>query len=76
MAKKAKAQAKRERRLEPEDEVQEDGEAAEATSGPSLSNEELMEQVADLHRRYDDGQMDLDTFDDARAALMAQISVD
>jgi len=76
MAKKAKAQAKRERRLEPEDEVQEDGEAEETTSGPSLSNEEVMEQVADLHRRYDDGQMDLDTFDDARAALMAQISVD
>jgi len=76
MAKKAKAQAKRERRLDPDEDVAEDGEAVEETGGPTLSNEEVMEQVADLHRRYDDGQMDLDTFDEARAALMAQISVD
>ncbi len=76
MAKKAKAQAKRERRLEGDVSGPEDGEVEETTTGPTLSNEELMEQVADLHRRYDDGQMDLDTFDEARAALMAQISVD
>ncbi len=76
MAKKAKAQAKRERRLEGDVSAPEDGEVEETTTGPTLSNEELMEQVADLHRRYDDGQMDLDTFDEARAALMAQISVD
>jgi len=76
MAKKAKAQAKRERRLDTDEDVPEDGEAVEETGGPNLSNEEVMEQVADLHRRYDDGQMDLDTFDDARSALMAQISVD
>jgi len=75
MAKKAKAQAKRERRFEdtpaqPEDEVE------EAPSGPKLSNEEVMEKIADLHRRYDDGQMDLDTFDDEKALLMSQISID
>lgn len=75
MAKKAKAQAKRERRLDPDRDVSDD-ETVEETGGPRLSNEEVMERVADLHRRYDDGQMDLDTFDEARAALMAQISVD
>jgi hypothetical protein len=77
MAKKAKAAAKRERKLEKgedDDELDEDEEVVD--DGPKLSNDEVMERVADLHRRYDDGQMDLDSFDDERAALMAQISVD
>jgi len=76
MAKKAKAQAKRERRLENDESPPDESESGEVTEGPRLSNEEVMEQMADLHRRYDDGQMDLDTFDDAKAALMAQISLD
>jgi hypothetical protein len=78
MAKKAKAQAKRQRRLERNDPDADDEEieAEPAPSGPQLSNDEIMEKVADLHRRYEDGQMDLDTFDEERANLMAQISVD
>lgn len=77
MAKKAKAQVKRERRLEKNDPLESEDEEEEAIdAGPKLSNDEVMAQVADLHRRYDDGQMDLDTFDEERAALMAQISVD
>lgn len=75
MAKKAKAAAKRERRLEKgeeDDEVEE----VEEFDGPRLSNEEIMERVADLHRRYDDGQMDLDTFDELKADLMAQMVID
>ncbi len=79
MAKKAKAQAKRARRLERGDEENGDDEVDEETpvnTGPQLSNNEVMEKVADLHRRYDDGQMDLDTFDEEKTLLMAQISVD
>lgn len=75
MAKKAKAQAKREKKSEDptesdelEDEIVDDG--------PKLSNEEIMAKVADLHVRYDDGQMELDDFDDERADLMSQISID
>ena len=75
MAKKAKAAAKRERKLEDDVDVEDDDEIVEDT-GPKLSNDEIMEKVADLHRRYDDGQMDLDSFDDERANLMAQISID
>ena len=75
MAKKAKAAAKRERKLEDDVEVEDDDEIVEDT-GPKLSNDEIMEKVADLHRRYDDGQMDLDSFDEERANLMAQISID
>ena len=75
MAKKAKAAAKRERRLEQGDE-DEELEEVEELDGPRLSNEEILERVADLHRRYDDGQMDLDTFDELKAELMAQMVID
>ena len=76
MAKKAKASAKRERKLEKGDDEVDDDDEIVVDDGPKLSNEEIMEKVADLHRRYDDGQMDLDTCDEERANLMAQISVD
>lgn len=76
MAKKAKAQAKREKKLEKGDDELEDEFDEIVDDGPKLSNDVIMEKVADLHRRYDDGQMDLDTFDEERANLMAQISVD
>lgn len=78
MAKKAKAAAKRERRLEKGDDTldDDDEEELEEFDGPRLSNEEIMERVADLHRRYDDGQMDLDTFDELKADLMAQMVID
>lgn len=77
MAKKAKAAAKRERKLEKNDEVDElDDEILEEDTGPKLSNEEIMQRVADLHERYDDGQMDLDTFDELKAELMGQMVID
>ncbi|MCY3851241.1 MAG: hypothetical protein OXF75_10640 [Acidimicrobiaceae bacterium] len=75
MAKKAKAQAKREKRLD-KSEFLDDSDSEEVVDGPKLSNDDVMARIEDLHRRYDDGQMDLDTFDEQRAALMAQISVD
>ena len=76
MAKKAKASAKRDRKLEKGDDELEDDEETVIDDGPQLSNEQIMEKVADLHTRYDDGQMDLDTFDEERANLMGQISID
>lgn len=76
MAKKAKAAAKRERKLEKSDMLEDDEEELLEDDGPKLSNEEIMERVADLHRRYDDGQMDLDTFDELKADLMAQMVID
>ncbi len=75
MAKKAKAAAKRERKLD-RDEIEDDEEDEIVDDGPKLSNDQIMDRVADLHRRYDDGQMDLDTFDDEKAALMAQMVID
>ena len=78
MAKKAKAEAKRARRLdkgEDDDELDDDEEIV-VDDGPQLSNDQIMDRVADLHRRYEDGQMDLDTFDEEKALLMAQFSID
>lgn len=74
MAKKAKAAAKRERKLEKSEDEEVDD--IDVPDEPTLPNDVIMEKVADLHRRYDDGQMDLDTFDEERANLMAQISID
>ena len=78
MAKKAKAAAKRERKLEKGefDELGEDDEVEEQDQGPVLSNEEIMDRMAALQSRYADGQMDLDTFDEERANLMAQMVID
>ena len=77
MAKKAKAQAKREKRLDKSEfEADLDDEDEAASDGPKLSNTDVMDRIEDLHRRYDDGQMDLDTFDEQKATLMAQISID
>ena len=79
MAKKARAQAKRDKRLgiaDPNRMPDDDDDVVEEPTGPKYSNDELMEMVADLHRRYDDGQMSLDDFEDKRAELMAQITVD
>lgn len=76
MAKKARAEAKRARRLEARSHADDEDPPSETPDGPRLSNEQIMEKVAELHRRYDDGEMDLDTFEEQKAALMAQISID
>ena len=74
MAKKAKASAKRDRKLEKNDDDL-DGEEEE-TVDDTPPNDVVMEKIADLHRRYDDGGMDLDTFDELKAELMAQMVID
>ena len=82
MAKKARAEAKRQKRLgrgelyELEHAHRGEDSADTPTQTSDLSNDEIMAKVEDLHRRYDDGQLDLETFDEQRATLMAQISVD
>ena len=82
MAKKARAEAKRQKRLGRGElyELEHGRDGDDGSDAPSpvnaLSNDEIMARVEDLHRRYDDGQLDLETFDEQRASLMAQISVD
>jgi len=83
MAKKARAEAKRQKRLSRSRNgpvapggLGRPGDAPEGSGRPALSNAEIMVKVEELHRRYDDGLLDLDTFDEQRSMLMAQISVD
>ncbi len=81
MAKKARAEAKRQKRLGRGELFElEHGRKAKKDEpkpqGPTMSNDEIMVKVAELHRRYDDGLLDLDTFDEQRTLLMSQISVD
>lgn len=75
MAKKAKAAAKREKRFD-RDSAGGAPDPAEEESASGLSNDEIMTRLADLQSRYDDGRIDLDTFDEERAALQAQFSID
>jgi len=75
MAKKAKAAAKREKRLD-KSEFADDPDSEADDSSATLSNDDVMARIAELHRRYDDGEMDFETFDEQRVELMAQISVD
>lgn len=74
MAKKARAQAKREKRLEKTDFDMEGGDAQVATA--EVPYDDVMQRIEDLHRRYEDGLMDLDTFDEQKSSLMSLISVD
>ncbi len=76
MAKKAKASAKRERKHDREGEEDIEDEEEIVDDGPKMSNEQIMQRMADLQGRYDDGQMDLDSFDEERASLMAQMVID
>lgn len=75
MAKKARAQAKRSKRLDGEPEGDDD-EIEEEVVESKYSNQQLMKMIADLHERYDDGQMSLDDFEDKRTELMGQITVE
>ncbi len=82
MAKKARAEAKRQKRLgrgelyDLEHGQRDDEPAETPPTGRSLSNDEIMAKVEELHRCYADGQLDLDAFHEQRDSLMAQISVD
>lgn len=83
MAKKVRAEAKRQKRLSRSrnsrnglNSMNKAADDHSARKGPKLSNAQIVARVEELHRRYDDGLLDLDTFDEQKASLMAQISVD
>ncbi|MGH2686647.1 MAG: hypothetical protein ACRDJP_14375 [Actinomycetota bacterium] len=77
-AKKAKQDAKRERkqeRLEAEpEEVEID--ALLGDDGKELSAADLLQLVEALHKQYDDKLIDLETFEEKKADLMARLPID
>jgi hypothetical protein len=69
--KKERAAAKRERRLE-----RASAETPEAPGdGAGVSNDAIIEQIAQLHAAFDDGRIDHETFEEQRTQLMAQLSI-
>ena len=77
-AKKAKQETKRERRQErlegADQEVEFD--ALLGDDGKELSAADLLVLVEALHKQYDEKQIDLDTFEERKADLMARLPID
>jgi uncharacterized protein with von Willebrand factor type A (vWA) domain len=80
-AKQAKQIAKRERRAEkargegPEEEVEELP-PLEGENGEPLTAAEMMSRIELIHKQYDDGQLDLDEFDEQRQELLSRLPID
>jgi hypothetical protein len=71
-SKQAKAAAKRERRLDKSPD--EDGEEAVEFDENSATTDELIERIAAMHEKYDDGQMSFEDFDEEKTELMALLT--
>ena len=78
--KKAKAAAKRERRQGKAPKRADEADAVDDTPlgepGEELSAPELLAMVERIHRQLDDGEIDLDEFEERKADLMSRIPVD
>jgi hypothetical protein len=80
-AKKAKAAAKRERRLdkdgfEAQDADVEVTELDQIDEGEELSADQLLKLVEELHADFEAKRIDFDTFEERKMELFARISVD
>ena len=82
-AKKAKASAKRDKRLDksPEDALtrDEDEETIELSSfseGDEIPPDQLLKMVADLHQQFEDEEITFEDFEDRKPELFALLSVD
>lgn len=70
--KKEKADAKRARRIDKTDEDGDDLASGDITLDPAA----LLAQVEELHRQFEDDEIDFDEFEDRKIDLMAQLMVD
>ncbi len=77
-AKKAKAAAKRERRLTGEIEIDDEPvtDVAELPEGEDLSADQLLRLVEELHADFEAKRIDFDTFEERKMELFARITVD
>ncbi len=70
-AKRAKALAKREKRVESEKAALEAGASSDAADPAKI-----LEQVAALHEQFDAGDIKFDEFEEQKAELMGKLTVD
>jgi hypothetical protein len=78
-AKKAKAAAKRERRLTGETELDTEETSTDVESlpeGEDLSADQLLRLVEELHADFEAKRIDFDTFEERKMELFARITVD
>lgn len=75
-AKRAKAAAKRERRQGKSSGEDDAVEPLEPAPHADLSPEELLRRIEDIHRRFDEGTISYDDFEEQKAALLASLPVD
>jgi hypothetical protein len=73
-AKREKALAKQERKAQRAEEAE--LAAAEAPDEPIVPESTVLEQLASLHQRFDDDQIDFDTFEERKQELIAQLDVE
>ena len=82
-AKKAKAAAKRDKRLDksPEDALTRDEndeliEVSTFAEGEEIPPDQLLKMVADLHKQFEDEDITFEEFEDRKTELFALLSVD
>jgi len=76
--KQAKAAAKRDRRKERQSEERtvEEPEILLDDTGREFTGAELLSVIETVHRQFEEGVIDFETFEEKKAALLARISVD
>ncbi|MEO7836085.1 MAG: hypothetical protein ABIS21_00410, partial [Acidimicrobiales bacterium] len=82
-AKKAKAAAKRDKRLNGPAEGAADtdveldgGEPVVSNYAPNLTPEEILQRIEDIHQRFDAGTMSYDEFEEHKSELLGRLTVD
>lgn len=74
-AKKAKQAAKREARLEKNND-DDDVDEEEVPTGPQESAEVIMEKLAKLHAAFEDDKIEFEDFEEQKEDLMARMPID
>jgi hypothetical protein len=75
-AKKAKQAAKREGRLNKDDAAVEEEAPVLVPEGGELSAGELLQLIEQIHRQFENKQIDFEEFEERKADLMARLPID
>lgn len=73
--KKARAAAKREKRLDRGGDTSEDGDAEPKAETAPTDQQAVFDALAALHAAYDDGRVSFDDFEEQRAELLGRLEV-
>ena len=71
--KQAKAAAKRDRRQNRDAEPTDDDEVV--AEAPAEDTDQLLRQLEEVHRQFDDGVIDFDTFEERKTTILSQLAV-